>query len=238
MRTLALIPPLLLVSLAASAFRLDPMVVEFTPEGSGSSRVFKVENNGQERIAVQFKVTTRAVDVKGRETRETSNEFSIYPEQISLGPNDSRNVRVTYQGPKTLSSEKAFRLIASQLPVDFKGDRKKAQINFLFQYVASVYVRPEGAHPRLEIASVHSEGGRRVKVLLANRGGAHRLLKGVRVRLLDDGGKAVGVRDSSFADWSGENLLAGAEREFWLETAEPLATGAKLKAELAVSESP
>ena len=228
----------LLLALPASAFRLDPMVVEFTPSGAGSSKVFKVENNGQDRIAVQLKTTTREVSPSGQETRNPSTEFSIFPDQISLGPNDTRNIRVTYNGSKDVASERSFRLIATQLPVDFKGEKKQAQLNFLFQYVASLYVTPPQALAKLEVQKIEATGAKKLKISLANIGSAHRLLKDVKLKLTTESGEPVAIQEASFKDWPGENLLAGSKRDYELETVQPLPAKAKLKSELIIENHP
>ncbi len=239
MKKIALVCLLLACGSVSWAFRLDPMVTEFSLTGPEQSKVFRIENNGHERIAVQLKMTTRNIDPQGQESRELVQDFSIYPEQISLGPNDSRNVRVTYKGPKELKAEKAYRLIAAQLPVDFKtATQKKNQLNFLFEYVASIYVRPEGTNPKLEIQKVESKGDNKIHLVIENKGTAHRLLKGVTIVVSTEAGKNITLQQKPDQSWESENLLAGSTREFELQTTEKLATKAPLKASLRISDQP
>lgn len=229
---------MLLISFSSHAFRLDPMVVEFSPKAPGNSKVFRIENNGQDRIAVQLKLTSRKVDQKGNETREPSNDFSVYPDQVSLGPNDSRNVRVTYTGTQELKEEKSYRLIATQLPVDFKGEKKESQLKFLFQFVASLYVHPEGSFAQIEVAEMSAVNANTLKIVLQNKGSAHRLLKDVRLAVQSESGQSISIKDSSYKDWPGENLLAGGRREFLIETVEAIPNKAKLKAQVTFLDHP
>jgi fimbrial chaperone protein len=238
MKYISLFSLLWLATSIAYGFRLDPMVADFETSGPNQSKVFRIENNGQERIAIALKATSRSHDIKGEEKRDKVDDFSIYPEQISLGPNDSRNIRVTYKGLADLKSEKAYRLIATQLPVDFKGDKKNAQLNFLFEYVASVYVHSGSVQPRLEIKQTEVTGANKVRVIIENSGTAHRLLKGVSLHLTNESGKNIPVKETSFQNWSGENILAGSQREFDLQTMEPVKTKTNLKTSLQISEKP
>lgn len=227
----------MMLSLQAFGFRLEPMVADFSPKSEGTSKVFRVENNGQDRIAIQLKMTTRLVDSTGKETREPTQDFTIYPDQISLGPNDARNIRVTYKGPKDIKSERAYRLVASQLPVDFKAVPNQNQLNFLFQYVASVYFKPEGSYPKIEVSKIEIADSKKLKVSLTNTGTAHRLLKDVKVTILNSEGKPIALQESSFKNWAGENLLAGASRDLEIETVDRVAKQAKLKAEVQIQNS-
>lgn len=238
MKYISLVSLLWLATSVAYGFRLDPMVADFESTGPNQSKVFRIENNGQERIAIALKATSRSHDLKGEEKREKVDDFSIYPEQISLGPNDSRNIRVTYKGATDLKAEKAYRLIATQLPVDFKGDKKNTQLNFLFEYVASVYVHSGSVQPRLEIKQTEVTGTNKVRVVLENTGTAHRLLKGVSVHLANESGKNIPVKEISFQNWPGENILPGSQREFELQTADPVKAKSTLKASLQISEKP
>jgi fimbrial chaperone protein len=239
MKKFMLISSLLAFSSLSWAFRLDPMVTEFSPSGPEQSKVFRIENNGQERIAVQLKMTTRKIDSRGQESREAVSDFSIYPEQMSLGPNDARNVRVTYQGAKEIEVEKAYRLIAAQLPVEFKSAaQKKSQLNFLFEYVASIYVRPEGTQAKLEIQKVEPLNENKIHLILENKGSAHRLLKGVTVAVTTEAGKNISLQPQSDQAWESENLLAGMTREFDLQTTDKIPAKATLKASLKISDQP
>lgn len=233
----SLLPLLLFAPSLAMAFRLDPMVAELSPKGDGRSKVFRLENNGTDRVALKMRVTTRAADENGKESRGDTADFSVYPEQLSLAPNDARNVRVTYKGPAELKAEAAYRLIATQLPVDFKAGEKKTQVNFLFEYVASLYVKPAGVFPRLQVRATEWQDARRVKLTLENTGTAHRLLQGVRPEaVLGEGKKAAFKND--FKAWDGENMLPGETRVFLLETKEALPEKIRPPITLIQTESP
>lgn len=205
---------LFLISAQVYAFKLEPMMVEYTPQGAGSTKNFRIENEGKEKVAVKMEAFIRQIDTNGKEKRVKTDHFKIYPEQLSLLPSDSRAVRVTYQGPKELVNESAYRIVATQLPVSFKNRVKKTGVNFLFKFIASVYVTSDTFIPKLEVESLKRVNAQRVKIKLKNKGQKHRQLKGVKVILKDKSGKSFTLNESVIKDWDAGNILAGGQRTF------------------------
>lgn len=205
---------LLIASANSFAFKLEPMVVEYTPQGTGSSKNFRIENESKEKVAVKVEAFIRKIDSNGKEKRVPTDHFKIYPEQLSLMPSDSRAVRVTYQGPKELAAESAYRIVASQLPVNFRNRVKKTGVSFLFKFIASVYVTSEVFIPKLEIESVKRINAERVRINISNKGQKHRQLKGVKVLLKDKSGQTLALNESVIKDWDAGNILAGGQRSF------------------------
>lgn len=196
------------------------MVVELEPNAPKNSHSFRVENNGQERIAVQLKMASRTSDENGKESRVDTTDFSIYPEQISLSPNDMRTIRITYTGSKDVNTEKAYRLIAAQLPVQFQKQTKPTQLNFLFQYIASVYVTPKGAVPQIQINKIKALSKNKIEFYIENIGTAHRLLKGVEIQLFANSEKPIALDSEFFKAITNENILANSSRKFVVATKE------------------
>lgn len=143
-----------------------------------------------------------------------TDHFKIYPEQLSLLPSDSRAVRVTYLGPKDLASESAYRIVATQLPVSFKNRVKKTGVNFLFKFIASVYVTSENFIPKLEVESIKRIKTGHVKIKIKNKGQKHRQLKGVKIVLKDKAGQTLALNESIIKDWNAGNILAGGQRAY------------------------
>lgn len=202
------------LSLKAPAFRLEPMVADFSIDGEGASKIFRVENEGKDKIAVKIEAFVRSHDENGKETLTPTKNFKIYPDQISLAASDSRAVRVIYQGPKDLEKEEAYRIVASQLPVAFKEDNKKTGIKFLFQFVASVYVTSDKYYPKVVVESVSRIDKDNIRIKVINKGQKHALLKEVKVELKDTAGGVLQLGPAVIKDWDGENLLSGTRRTF------------------------
>lgn len=173
---------LLVIPAICSAFRFSPMVVEFEPSGGRATQVLVIENPGDDKLPVQIEAFARSTDAKGAEVRNKTEDFVIYPEQVVLLPKEKRNVRVSWVGEISDGREKAYRLVASQLPVDFReqnsAPKKSSTVNLkvLLQYVASAYVTPKGAVPLVQITEVKKVGARKVAVTFHNAGSAHKVL--------------------------------------------------------------
>lgn len=209
---------LVLITLQAQAFRLEPMVVDFTPTGETATKIFRVENEGKEKIAVKIQAFTRVIDENGKETTEPTSDFKIYPEQMSLEASDSRAIRVVYVGKKTIEGELSYRIVATQLPVDFKSEVKKSGIKFLFQFVASVYVTSEKYYPKIVVESANRVDKEHVVLSLINKGQKHTLLKSVNIELLDTNGKPLKLGSDIIKNWENENILSGGRRVYKLKT--------------------
>ena len=141
----AVLAILFIIQGGLTAFTFAPISQEFSAEGKNSSRLFTITNDSlTERIAVKVSVFTRIMDEWGNETLEPApGDFLIYPAQSLLNPGDSRSVRIKWKGGTVGSREKAYRIIAEQLPVDFTEEDLRddgAGIRFTFRYEGSLYV--------------------------------------------------------------------------------------------------
>ena len=158
-RSIAAFALLLLIQGGLAAFTFSPISQEFTEGGKNSSHVFTITNDSpSERIAVKVSIFKRLVNEEGRESLEPCpGDFLIYPVQSILNPGDSRSVRIKWQGGTVGKREKAYRIIAEQLPVDFREDELHsdgAGIRFTFRYEGSLYVLSPGAEPDIQLLSI------------------------------------------------------------------------------------
>jgi fimbrial chaperone protein len=205
----------LLFAAPGLSFRLEPMVLSLSLTKPQASGTFAVENNTKQKIAVEFRMKKRLIDENGKEERPDASGFLVFPEQMALEPGEKRNVRVTWMGEALPSREEAYRLVATQLPVDFSpgAATKGAQLKFLLEYVASLYLVPPGTKPKMKVLkqAVSKEG--MLEVLVANEGSAHFLLD--RMEILFRSGKKEGKPDAKvLQELRTENLLPGNQR--WL----------------------
>lgn len=192
------------------------MAVQFAQEGSKATQVFVLENNGSDKVPVQLEAVTRDIAVDGTEKRAKTEEFIIYPEQVVLLPNEKRNIRVTWTGGK-VESEKAFRLIASQLPLEFHDENSKtvknnASLKFLIQYVASVYVTPPNAAPKVKVVAVKKLKPKQIEIEMANGGNAHKVMRPKLMQIFSGEKKVLEMKEVK--DLETENMLAGITRKF------------------------
>lgn len=232
MKKIILTLVLALFTLPSFAFRVTPMTAEFDAKGRGATQTFQVDNNGDKEIALEVDALTRKIDVHNKETREKTKDFMIYPLQLTVKPGEKKNIRVSYIGAES-ENELAFRLIVRQLPVNLEkkkpGDTAQSQINFLFEYVASLYVKgKQGAAPKLELQSVKKEGNV-AQITLKNVGGAHILFKSFNVILSDEKEKVeLNMGEKEYESLGGLNILSGDVRSLSLPLPSKI-KGEKLK---------
>ncbi|WP_081111044.1 fimbria/pilus periplasmic chaperone [Bdellovibrio bacteriovorus] len=236
---LALIVGFAVIPSVAFAFRLTPMVVHFSPTGTKATQVLTLENPSTEKVPIQIEVFTRTTDSKGEEVRTKTDEFNVYPEQVVLLPNEKRNVRVTWSGEINGSDEKAFRIIASQLPVEFRDRNAKPKtngvnLNFLLQYVASAYVTPEGAVAKVKVKEVKALDKKKISVTVSNEGSAHFVLKPKALRIYS--GESLVGTISPVTDLENTNLLPKTEKTVVLTSSKEI-SGKTLRGELELAES-
>lgn len=211
-------------SWAAATYQLTPSNLTLAPSGSRSTGSFQVRSTGDEPVAVEIRVTERQMDLNGKETRpDAEDDFVIYPPQILLQPGQVQTVRVTWLGEPSPDHELPFRLIAEQLPIAF--DEPDAvvttpvvRINALYNFVASLYIAPQGGRPNVVLESVSHQninGQDALVVQFNNQGTAHQLLTGLHLTLTPAaGGQVVTLSPEDLWGVSGENLLAQNQRQF------------------------
>ena len=162
------------------------------------------------------------MDADGKEERTPTDEFSVYPQQLALQPNEKRNVRVTWTGDRQLDHElNLYRLVVTELPVDLKkpdqrANKAGANITFLMQYVASLYVTPDGAAPHVVLDSFKVLPDGKGDFVFKNTGLAHRVLKGFRVFVETSKENRSELKGETVEQFEGENILSLSSRHFVL----------------------
>lgn len=201
------------------AFKFSPLEAELSPSGTGSSHTFTIENQSEKRIAITAQIFQRDQNELGVETRTPTKEFSLFPEQAVIEPNQRRTLRISWMGEKIFETEKAFRLQVEQVPVGFEKSKKTTggQIGFYLSYVASVYVTPDGAKPQIEVTVKKAQADGH-DLVLQNKGKKHRILNGAKIYIIDSEGKDIEVPANVFKNLDQENILAGQTRIYDLNS--------------------
>jgi fimbrial chaperone protein len=217
---------------SAHAFRLEPMVLTVPVTEPRAAGTYTVENNTTGKVAVEFQMKERRIDAEGNEERPAAAGFLVYPQQLSLAPGEKRSVRVTWAGDKVPAGELAYRLVATQLPVDFAKEKSGTNIKFLLEYVASFYLTPKNAKGKLKVAKqlVNEKGELEVRV--KNEGNAHELLEKLELTV-QGGGKTFTPPKEILAELRTGNVLAGAERVLRVALPKGFAKDARAKVSFA-----
>lgn len=225
---------------AQASFRLIPMSVTFQPEGPGATQSFQLENDSDEKIAIQIHMAERKMALDGSETHPPADAlFNVFPSQLILDAKSSRTIRVTWTGDKKPQQELAYRLIAEQLPISALRAKQNGQavLNILLRYVASIYVNPEGTYHQLEVKSLEKtveKGKPMLSVVIENKGTMHGILASPQLKVSDAGKEILTLKDAALAPLSGHNVLPGHTRKFLVPWPTQLNGASTLKGGLTV----
>lgn len=207
----------------AYALRFSPFRVKFEPSGAGANQLFTVENNTSAPASVQIRIVTREVDVDGGEKNtDAEKDFTIYPAQMVLKPHAKRSVRVQWLGDPRLKEEKAYRIIAEQLPVNLdKQKPKTSAVRFLVTYRGALFVTPPGLAHNVTLdftgTTQDATGRKMLEIVLHNRGAQHALLRNLKLDIKDDKGHSVSLAgENQLKGVTGEGILAKHRRRFMI----------------------
>lgn len=209
---------LLFSSTNSFAFKFSPMSASLGTKPKENSSLFYLENDSDQPIAIQVSVAKREMDINGNETNaKVTNEFSLFPSQLIIPPNEKRSVKVTWTGKDNFEKEQAYRLIAEQLPIDLdKAKNKKASIKVLLRYMAALYVGHEDFSSDLKLNSIKTQDNKLV-FEFENSGKKHQVLANLHLKLNDEKKKKeIELAPEDLKGMTGENVLAQSKRLFIL----------------------
>lgn len=214
----------------AQAFTFSPFRVKFEPAGAGANQLFTVENDTNTPASVQIRIVTREVGVDGGEKNtDAEKDFTIYPAQMVLKPHAKRSVRVQWLGDPKLKEEKAYRIIAEQLPVNLDKEKPKTSaVKFLVSYRGALFVTPPGLAHNVTLdftgTTQDATGKKMLEIVLHNRGTQHALLRNLKLDIKDDKGNTASLAgENQLKGVTGEGILAKHRRRFMVPRPDGLA---------------
>lgn len=204
---------LVLAAGAAYSFQFEPLVQTFDVSGPGATRTFTITNDSDDTIAVEVTAEVRGQDSTGAEVNsDASRYFNIQPARILIQPQSSQIVRVQYRGPRTVTRELSFRIVATQIPYSQgRSSQTGSMFNFLYVFRSSVYVLPSQVTERVQVTGVEDNGDGTMTISLSNSGNVHQIMYDAELTLQDASGNVVTLTGTeALPGISGENILAGA----------------------------
>jgi fimbrial chaperone protein len=212
----------------AAALKITPFKVSVAPGTQGATQVFRIENNSAAPAAIQVSALTWDIGPDGREiNHDAEDEFIVFPAQLVLAPYESKSVRVQWLGDTPLESERAYRLLAEQIPVSLQNTPPSGiAVRFLLRFKAALYVTPPHARSDIQLqdAVVMQD---RLRVTVVNKGTRHGYLGGITLHLEMQNGKSITLTGDALAAMAGENIHARASRIFDLPRPAGLTEGVK-----------
>ncbi|MDO9369436.1 MAG: fimbria/pilus periplasmic chaperone [Sphingopyxis sp.] len=175
------------LSVAAYAMVVQPVVIDLTTSGRAMSHVMTVENTFDKPLPVEMRVEALDLTPDGvTATGKDPGDLSIFPPQAMIQPGQRQSFRVQYVGEPALQRSKHYFVTAAQLPVQTSDTQSNVQLLYNFQILVSV--APDGAKPTLSIASAEvgqdAEGRPAPVIAVANASAAHGYLSRGRVRIV------------------------------------------------------
>lgn len=196
-----------------SAFKLQPISMDFKDEGKESVKFFTAKNTDSDKIALKVEIYIRDMDVNGKDIlTKTEEDFFIYPKQFILKGNSEQRIRVQYQGGKTDTIEKSYRIIVDQVPIEFDNNTNKGGLNILYRYIGSIYILPEKITQNVTIISSKKTDSK-LLLNLENSGNSHVILQDLHITLSDKSNSIV-LKPEDLIGLNGTNILTGKIREF------------------------
>ncbi len=200
-------------SMQASALQMNPLSVVLKPSGGGAKQSFRVTNESNKPIAVQFSVTTRQ-QVNNKEIRRPADkQFMIYPPQTIIPARSTQKVRVEWLGAGKIPREQAYRLIAEQVYVSL-DDKEQTGVKMLMTLVGALYVQPNGMRSNVQVKAVQRQGNK-LAITLANSGNRHQLMRFATLTL-KNGAKVITLKGKQLAGLDGNNVLGGTTKRFFI----------------------
>ena len=212
-----------LLSCAAqvNAIRMVPITAEVSSANDPVEQNFRVDNSSGSPAAVEITARRRSTTLEGKEIREPAeDQLVVFPEQMVLMPGESQLIRVQWLGKGPVAQELAYRVIAEELPVDFKAKQSAGsggpKISLLMRYEGMLYIQPEKGKANVELVSskvINHEGVPHLELILINNGNVHVIMGEPSVKVEHE------RRDVRIAEAESQlkvNMLAGEKRRFLL----------------------
>jgi len=203
------------------SFKFNPMSQSIDLSEKQTTVQFSVENQSPESMAIELTVKGRTMNEDGHEELPADANIAIFPPQMIIPSKEKRTVRVTWNGSKKIESEKAFRVIAEQLPLKLNEKAKKATgIQMLMKYMAALYVTPDNAKSSLAV-TLSSVSEDSLSVVVRNDGTKHQILNHPVVTFMNKENKWT-FKEAELPGLAGENVLARSGRKFTIKTTQKI----------------
>lgn len=189
------------------AYQMSPLSATYATSGVNSSNSYTIVNDSDSPIAIEIKVMKRYLNPDGTESNEEApNFFSVQPSKMIIQPQSTQIVRVQYRGPRTVTKEMSFRIIAEQIPYNQgkNAEPGSQMINFLFVYSTSAYVSPSREVVDIQAKAEIIEN--KAVVTISNEGTIHQILSDLEIELVAPTG-SYKLTEEQIEPAKGANLL-------------------------------
>jgi fimbrial chaperone protein len=220
-------------SSALQAYDLKPIILQLTPNGAGASQQMSITNTHKFPIAIEVKAFKRDQLPDGSDALTAEqDDVLISPPQMVIQPGSSQAFRVRWVGDASPSQELSYRIVTTQLPIQFKSDQgggRQSTVNLSYRYEAALYITPPNSKPDVSLGTVEAttdeKGIKWLAISLKNNGNARALLSKPQITVRSSGGGEAVSTGANAAILENMNILAGKERVVRIPWPENLPNG-------------
>ena len=157
---------------AAASLRVNPLIVNMSPDGRNSSAIVQLTNVTD--IALPFEVTVvKRTIVDGREVEVSAeDDFVIFPPQMIIQPAETQTLRMQWIVGQARPTSESYYVYVTQVPVEVQQGVTGIRISYRFG--VSVHVVPPNVQPDLEVvalrAATNASGARGFEIDVHNAG--------------------------------------------------------------------
>jgi P pilus assembly chaperone PapD len=183
---------LFLCSSVFASFEVAPFVLKLQVGKGQMSGWLEVKPNQDKRpVAVALRVLQRNLDLDGVETNDSvgSTDLTVYPSELVVYPGEKVKVQVTWSGKTPPPIDRAYTILASEVPIDIKRDEPTdhAEVGFKtlvrYRLVVALETQKKGL---LSVVSSRKTTDDKAEVIVENKGGGRIPMEGFHLLI---GGK-------------------------------------------------
>ncbi len=162
----------------ASAFSVQPLLVEMAPGGYGTIRV---ENNRTHPLTVEVTMWRRTVDENGVQTRTAAeDDFVVLPPQLLIQPGRVQVIRLQWVGDAPPTTSASYYANLREVPIELPRTEGSAQVQVAFAFDVAVQVSPRNSTANLNLTRAeiarNSSGAVVARLLIENSGNRYAYL--------------------------------------------------------------
>lgn len=153
---------------SAYTFSVSPIRVFFEP--NQKTTLITIGNDDETPLQLQIKLVSWTQAQDGKDLYVDSDDLIYYPRAMTLGPKESRVVRLGIKTPAQ-ERERTYRLQIEDVPTDTAPTQGPA-VKFRYRFSIPIFLPPQVAKRVAELESLTVKGGK-VQLQVANRGSQH-----------------------------------------------------------------
>ncbi|MFC4290944.1 fimbria/pilus periplasmic chaperone [Sphingorhabdus arenilitoris] len=212
---------MVMITPPAYSYDLKPIVIQLSPNGSGTSQNLLITNTHEVPIAIEVRAYSRKQNPDGTETREPEDDdILISPPQMVIAPKASQSFKVQWIGNPAPEKELSYRIVTTQLPIKFKDGKQgdvSVKVDMSYRYEAALYIVPPKSVPSAKLmglsAVTDDDGAKWLEARILSDGTRRAILdKPVLTISPKNGGTGITLEGAALAGLANQNILVGNER--------------------------